>query len=245
MSVNQMNSSRVVLHRFRNVALAAVAAAMLSACNMQTFEPTGSSYVPLQPRERFPIDVTQTTVKLEVPVHGGSSGLAGDVQGDVREFLYQFQSSGADRLVVVQHPRPRHGVAAAATISDIQRMVHEAGIGRSAVVYAHYPRGYAGPAAPVMLSFDSHIAIAPACGNWPTNLAETYNNTPYPNFGCSAQHNMAAMVADPRDLQRPRGMTAPHAGRRDLVIERYRTGIGTEADTSASEEGTISEVGND
>jgi len=217
----------------------------LAACNMQHTSTHEASYRPIQPHERFPIEVTQSTVKLEVPVHRGATGLTRDVRNDVRDIIFQFQSSGADRLIVVQHPSPRHPSAAAAAMSEIHGMVVAAGLSSGQVMYSRYPRGYAGRGAPILISFDNHVAMAPECGDWSENMAATYENVPYPNFGCSAQSNLAAMVADPRDLVQPRGMTPPHAGRRDVVLGNYRLGAKTEADTSGADEGSVSEVGQD
>jgi type IV pilus biogenesis protein CpaD/CtpE len=53
------------------------------------------------------------------------------------------------------------------------------------------------------------------------------------------------MVADPRDLASPRAMTPSHGGRRDVVMEAYRVGAATEADTSAADDATVSEVSDD
>lgn len=232
----------------RTVGMAAVllGAGVLSGCNMTGSEYAGpTNYVAVQPSERYPIQVTQNTVKLEVPIHSGATRLSPDVRADVRSFLSQYTSSGSSRLTVVQHPNPRHGLSSTSTMGELQQLVTSAGIPSGAVVYAHYPPGYAGREAPILMSFESYIAISPTCGDWSQNLAVTYENTPHPNFGCTSQANLAAMVADPRDLEQPRGETPLHGGRRDVVLENYRTGAATEADTSGSEAGSISEVGDE
>jgi pilus biogenesis lipoprotein CpaD len=53
---------------------------------------------------------------------------------------------------------------------------------------------------------------------------ETGHNEPYANFGCAQQHNIAALVANPQDLNVPRTSTPPDAMRRSKVISDYRTG---------------------
>jgi type IV pilus biogenesis protein CpaD/CtpE len=62
------------------------------------------------------------------------------------------------------------------------------------------------------------------CGNWPKDMAEVSDNEPYDNFGCAQQNNLAAMVANPQDLVRPRTQTPPDAMRRIKVIDKYRAG---------------------
>lgn len=69
-----------------------------------------------------------------------------------------------------------------------------------------------------------------ACADWSENLAFTLHNRSPANFGCSVQQNIAAMVADPRDLMGPRGMGESDAARRVTVIEKYRQGEITSSD---------------
>ena len=57
--------------------------------------------------------------------------------------------------------------------------------------------------------------------------------------------NLAAMVADPRDLVAPRTMGVGDTGRRLDVIERYRAGESTASERSEHESGAVSNVNND
>ena len=50
----------------------------------------------------------------------------------------------------------------------------------------------------------TYTASTETCGDWSENEAFTADNLTPKNFGCSVQHNIAAMVADPRDLLGPR-----------------------------------------
>jgi pilus assembly protein CpaD len=67
-------------------------------------------------------------------------------------------------------------------------------------------------------------AHAKRCGAWPEDLTDVSDNEPYENFGCSQQNNIAAMVANPQDLVRPRAQTPPDAMRRIKAIDNYRAG---------------------
>ncbi len=71
------------------------------------------------------------------------------------------------------------------------------------------------------------------CGQWPKDLARTSQNDQYENFGCAQQTNIAAMVANPQDLIRPRAQTPSDPMRRNTVIDDYRSG---DATSSAQEE---------
>lgn len=233
--------------RRAGVAAALLGPVLLGGCMMNHGPAplTTDTYVPVRAAERFPIEVTRNTAKFEVPINRGAAQLPAGTRMDVQQFLYHYTASAASRLTIVQHPSPRHGREATAIMSEIQQLVSAAGIPQGSVLYAHYPTGYAGRDAPILLSFESYVAIAPACGRWPENLASTYENVPHANFGCTDQHNLAAMVAEPRDLVRPRAMTPSHGGRRDVVMEAYRIGAATEADTSGVDNATVSEVSDD
>ena len=51
-----------------------------------------------------------------------------------------------------------------------------------------------------------------------------YDNGDPPEFGCSTQANLAAMVANPNDLITPRVMTPSSAPRRATSIGKYESG---------------------
>ena len=81
-------------------------------------------------------------------------------------------------------------------------------------------RGASG--APVMVAFQRDFATTRECGDWSKDVARTGANMPYPNFGCAGQHNLAALVANPRDFQQPRTETPSDVMRRNQVITDYR-----------------------
>ena len=67
------------------------------------------------------------------------------------------------------------------------------------------------------------------------------------NFGCAVQQNIAAQVADPRDLMAPRRHEDANAVRRDTVIGNYEAGKITSSDKRKSDlaneqSGTSSDV---
>ena len=67
-------------------------------------------------------------------------------------------------------------------------------------------------------------AHAKRCGAFPEDLTETSQNDTYENFGCSHQNNIAAMVANPQDLVKPRRQTPSDPMRRVKVFDNYRSG---------------------
>ena len=80
------------------------------------------------------------------------------------------------------------------------------------------------------------------CGQRWENLAATRNNEAYDNFGCALAANLAAQVANPEDLIRPRDMTPPDTGRRDTVLGLYRKGEVTSSKKDDQASGSISKA---
>jgi len=86
----------------------------------------------------------------------------------------------------------------------------------------------------VELGFVGYAARVAPCGDWSENLTITWDNQPSPNFGCAVQTNIAAQVADPRDLLQPRDMDDSDSARRRTVFSHYEKGEITSADRASA-----------
>lgn len=97
---------------------------------------------------------------------------------------------------------------------------------------------------PLVFNYTRYTAVAEReCGHWPKDIAAGHHdNQPWDNFGCAQQHNLAAMVTDPLDLERPRATDPVDVDRRTTVIQAYRKGDATAAERTEAEKGTVSEV---
>ena len=84
----------------------------------------------------------------------------------------------------------------------------------------------------VAIAFIRYRAVSPPCGDWSKDLADTYDNRPSPNLGCAIQHNIAAMISDPRDLAAPKPEGTEDAVRRLTVLGKYEQGDNTQAKRS-------------
>lgn len=99
------------------------------------------------------------------------------------------------------------------------------------------------PVAPLVFSYTRYVAsVARECGAWEEDAGSRHDNLSWSNFGCSYQHNLAAMVSDPLDLKQPRASTPVDVDRRTVVIKAYREGQKTATERGAEEKGTVSEV---
>jgi pilus assembly protein CpaD len=88
-----------------------------------------------------------------------------------------------------------------------------------------------------LVSFRSHIY---ACNQAWENLSKTAKNEVYRNFGCTVNSNIAAQIADPRDLSQPHTADAVDMGRRSVVLDTYRKGKDTATEVSDSSKVKIS-----
>jgi pilus biogenesis lipoprotein CpaD len=62
------------------------------------------------------------------------------------------------------------------------------------------------------------------CPDW-TRPGANYLNSMHTNYGCAYNKNLAAMVANPEDLERGHGTNTVSGDRNVLVIKRYRAGL--------------------
>ncbi|WP_269714706.1 CpaD family pilus assembly protein [Caulobacter sp. NIBR2454] len=106
------------------------------------------------------------------------------------------------------------------------------------VVFAGYDAPQGGP---LKISYQRPLALPAKCGGW-ESLTATKDNGAYANFGCSIAANMAAQIADPRDLGRARAMDPASAARRDVVMDNYRKGENTSSARDEQASATVSTV---
>lgn len=193
-------------------------------------------------QDRYPIEVTRTSPTLRLNVSRRLNGLSDSQKAKVHRFLYQFKERGAGRLRVSRPHGGPNQLMAGAVVGQIKQIIDRAGVPREKIIMSVYRVRNRKVDAPVVLSFIRYHAKAAPCGDWSRDLAKTYANRPYPNLGCSTQSNLAAMVANPRDLLRPRKMTPADAIRRENALEQYRKGEVTASKKSDEEKSEVSSV---
>jgi len=80
------------------------------------------------------------------------------------------------------------------------------------------------------------------CNRTWENLAATRDNKPYKNFGCAVNSNLAAQIADPRDIDSPAPATPSDATRKSAVLDHYRKGEKTSSEADDNAKGTVSQA---
>ncbi len=217
----------------------AVSLISLTACKttaaIQPIE--SSSYT-----ERHPIVVVDDVVAMKVHGASGGRGLSYVQRNRIQTFVANFKESGSETLKIKSPSSVANDVAAAGAVAEVRRIIERNAIPRSNIRMVNYrPRNRRGSSA-VILSYRRYQAVASECGTWPDSASKTSENKPVWSFGCASQNNLAAMVANPKDLIMPRNSAPADAQRRDKVFELYRAGEVTTAVRSDAETGTVSSV---
>ncbi|HFQ15648.1 MAG TPA: hypothetical protein ENK41_04770 [Rhodobacteraceae bacterium] len=240
-----VDPGRVVIRKSRLAQAAAMLALTLAlgGCLSSRSDSlmTGSVNSPVH-SERHPIAVRTGLVELKIEVLRHMAALSPNQSGKVAGFVRGYKSIGAGPLTIMVPRGGRNEIAATRAMDTIREILDHEGVPPRAVrsmTYSASP-GQANP--PVVMKYSRYYATPSKCGNWPGNLAAEFENKPYPNFACASRNNLAAMVANPRDLVVPRTMTPSDTGRRMTVYEKYLKGEVTSAARSDDEKSTVSNV---
>lgn len=210
-------------------ACVATAALSLAACS------TPASNGPEQAFDldtRYPISVQPRMMSLALP-YNGQAALDQNTGGQLSRFAEDYLTHGSGSIGV-------SGPNNAASNLVVESLL-EIGVVRTQIMVGPNTSGAANN--DIRVTYIRYVAEVPPCGDWSTNLAITASNTRPPNFGCATQHNIAAMVADPRDLVAPDTSGQADAQRRLTILERYRAGEPTAAQRTDAQSAGVSTVG--
>jgi len=217
--------------------LAGLGLLALGACASDPHPKVAAKDPPITPTERYPIEVRPEPLELKLGAH--DDGLSPTQVGALRDFIARWND--ADRTPITVKA-PSHGPNPSAvyrTATGARDWLIAQGVPPDQVSIVGYDAA-ADASAPVVIGFLRYIAKGPHCGRDWGNLADTFDNEVYKQFGCSITANIAAQVADPADLLRPRTETAPDAARREVVLDKYRQGDTTSTAKDAQASGAVS-----
>lgn len=184
-----------------------------------------------------PISVAPQSVDLKLSFSAPDAGLLPEDAAQLNQFVADYLQHG-NGSISVSVPAGSNSPAA---ISYFGERLASMGVPRSRILVGTHD--VTNGDARVDVNYITYVAHTKPCGDWSTNLANTASNESSPNFGCAVQQNIAAMVADPRDLLQPRSMTAADAVRRNAVLDNYEKGKVTSADKTADQSAKVSDVG--
>ena len=163
--------------------------------------------------ERYPIEVKQAPVQVGLSSPSGMLNV--DQVNAVANFAYDARNN-AKSPVTIKYPSGSSKMRQVAI--DTAALLVQEGVPEKLIKATSYPGG---ATSPVHVSFERKVAVTKECGDWSDNLGNSYLNTAYNNFGCSHQHNIAAMVDNPADFEHPRPSSPIVAANRTEAMTIY------------------------
>jgi pilus assembly protein CpaD len=224
------------------IRLAALAAVLLAG---SCAAPGSNDAVPtVDPTFTHPITVTPDYQAVKLSFAGSHGSLTPEDSSRLDRVVQDYLTNGDGSLSVSAPEGPDSSEA----ITFFGEQLAHMGVSRSRILVGTHP--VTDGDRRVEVGFVSYVAHTQPCGDWSQNAGDTDSNLPLPNFGCSVQHNIAAMVANPRDLDESRRLDdSPDAARRVVIMGHYEKGEITQADKHTKDKGSEqsaggSEVGN-
>lgn len=219
---------------FVKTVLMALALSGLVAC-ASTPPGEGPSKTAATDTQQWTDRIKVTSAPDEIVLAPHATGLSANQSAALEALMDRWLRAEARELVVTS---PNSSGAMAIQIRD--RLVTLGAPGSRVRVVGFNPTGPEDDT--IRVGFLRYEAEKLKCGQRWENLAATRNNEAYDNFGCALAANLAAQVANPEDLIRPRDMTPPDAGRRDTVLGLYRKGEVTSSKKDDQASGSISKA---
>ena len=203
----------------RLIAVLSAALLLLAACAEDRPFERSAQWRSLDAAVAHPITVGVKPYQLSLDASPDRPELTEPQRDAARRFLRRFADQGSGMLQITL----QDWVPGSPTAEEMRQLLELEGIQRRLLHVVIDRDGVAESA--VAMSFQTgYVAQAPECGYWPRGLEAEPRNTPYWNFGCAQQHNLAMMVANPNDLLRPRTMIPASSEHRDAIWKKYSNG---------------------
>lgn len=172
---------------------------------------------------------------IEIPPHG--QGLSQNQYADVYRFVRRFKGESNGHLTVSTPGDARIGASYGAPLEDIRSALAEAEVPGDKVRKGSHARGRGGSGI-LKLRYTRPLAVPPECGDWHRDVGVERERVPYPQWGCATQRNIAGMVANSRDLQRPQDEDPRSAERRSQTWSKYIAPDQTQAGSGGADQAT-------
>lgn len=240
--------NRSVLIRVRSVPGATLAVALLlSGCaagpglqmhHAKASNPTLDDLAPT-PLDRYRAVTRPVDSSLSLAVHVG--GRLSDAQKlAISELAQHAVDPGAGAIVIRIAAQEAPGSDAAIEAQAAADLLRALGAPVDHIQTGRYETDIA--PAPVRISYRSIEAVGPDCRKGWDNFSATGSNRTTEHFGCAMAANLAAMVADPHDLDHPAGESPADATRRGIILGKYRKGETTSASKDEQASGSVSQA---
>ena len=209
----------------------------LAACGMRE----RGAAVPIQgPVEtRHPIHVAEGVVYMEMDTYPGAERENLFRKRTIAAFLSDYRGQGGDVLTVRVPVRAENKAAVHRILKEVRAEIARQGL--APVEYKTYEAGIDMlEGAPVVLTYRGvKASLSRPCGGWVELGSDSADRSFYKlqrrmaaDFGCASQSNLAAIVANPMDLEQPRDQDPSSGARRYMVYKNYIEGERTVSNTS-------------
>ena len=198
---------------------------------------------PVEYQQRHPILLKHASQSVAVSANAHATAINSLQRAEIEGFAQAFRSDGEGTLAIAVPSGSGNETNAVRLSHDIKSILAQAGVPAVALVLRPYRADAAVDSPPILLSYTRLVAAVPhPCGG-AGDFDITIYNRQWENFGCAGQANLAAVVANPNDLQRPRPLDKSSAGRRATVLEKYRGGADPKTIYTNPNAGNVSNVG--
>ncbi|MCI5046132.1 MAG: CpaD family pilus assembly protein [Aquisalinus sp.] len=174
--------------------------------------------------EEHPIAVEQQTVTLTVPVDATLTELTQIDKARLRAFARTYFTRGHGPITITAPSGGQFDFQGQSMAADLRQELNNLGVDWQLLKGATYRQSGFSEQGEVIISFSNYVATASECGDWSEEIERRFRNIPAKNFGCFAQQNLAAMIADPRDLVEPTALGDSDAARSANVYEKFVQG---------------------
>jgi pilus assembly protein CpaD len=213
----------------RFAAVAAVSA-LLSACAA-----TGSiGAPPLTATSRYVLQVEPGVDRIALAVH--ENGLSTNQRAALADLAVRFVQARAD-VIRIETPSGDDPVS-----HQVAWNTRDALAARGVPVERLQIVAYDAPTAraPILAGFETVQAFIPNCAATQSVMRSSFSNQPSSSFGCAVTANLAAQIANPRDIVAPAALAPSDTARRGKVFDTYRGGVKTSAPQEPLIDGEIS-----
>ena len=173
---------------------------------------------PVSPLSRYALQVEPGLDRIALAVH--DQGLSANQRDAISQLAARYGASGYG-AIKVEAPSGEDPAAVQQAYA-VRGALQAAGVPGDRIQIAAYAAP--DPRAPVLAGFETVRASIPNCAPGAGNLGSRFSNQSSNGFGCSVTANMAAQIADPRDILGARPMTPADSGRAAVVFDNYRKG---------------------
>jgi pilus assembly protein CpaD len=183
--------------------------------------------VPDDYRTNHPIVLSEQEETLDVPIGSADTQMSVAQRDSISGFMSQYALNGSGIVQVLLPTGSPNAAAAQRVHGQIVATLRKSGVTSANIISASYDASASNVSAPVRISYRAMSAATEPCGKWTADLSETNDNKHWANYGCSAQNNLAAMVANPADLIGPRLPSPVDPVKRGVALSKYQKATGS------------------